>query len=77
MLEAIYDEPTRSDLAWPDIESLLLAAGAEIPEGGGSRLSVGLHGVRAILHRPDPASEAGKATVRSVRRFLAEAGVEP
>ena len=77
ILEAIYAEPTRANLAWKDIESLLLALGAELSEGSGSRLRVALHGVRAVFHRSHPAKEASKAMVRSVRRFLSEAGVEP
>jgi hypothetical protein len=77
ILEAIYAEPTRASLAWQDIESLLLALGAELSEGSGSRLRVALHGVRAVFHRPHPAKEATKAMVRSVRRFLIEAGVKP
>jgi hypothetical protein len=74
ILEAIYAEPTRANLAWQDIESLLIALGAELSEGSGSRLRVALHGVRAVFHRPHPAKEASTAMVRSVRRFLSEAG---
>ena len=77
ILDAIYAEPTRANLAWQDIESLMVALGAELSEGRGSRLRVALHGVRAVFHRPHPAREASKAMVRSVRRFLSEAGVEP
>jgi len=77
ILEAIYAEPTRASLVWQDIEDLLIALGAELSEGKGSRLRVALHGVRAVFHRPHPAKEASKAMVRSVRRFLSEAGVEP
>jgi hypothetical protein len=76
-LEAIFAEPTRASLAWQDIESLFIALGAELSEGRGSRLRVALHGVRAVFHRPHPAKEASKAMVRSIRRFLSEAGVEP
>jgi hypothetical protein len=75
-LEAIYAEPIRASLAWHDIEALLAALGAELSEGRGSRLRVALHGVRAVFHRPHPAKEASIAMVRSVRRFLSEAGVE-
>jgi hypothetical protein len=77
IFEAIYAEPTRANLGWQDIESLLIALGAELSEGSGSRLRVALHGVRAVFHRPHPAKEASKAMVRSVRRFLTEAGEEP
>jgi hypothetical protein len=76
-LEAIFEEPVRANISWADIESLLLACGAEIGEGRGSRIRVALYGVRAVFHRPHPRKEADKGTVVSVRRFLAEAGVKP
>jgi hypothetical protein len=76
-LRAVFDEPVKSNIAWRDIESMLKAAGAEITEGEGSRIRVALNQVRAVFHRPHPQSETGKAAVRSVRRFLGEAGVTP
>ena len=74
-LERIFDTPERADIEWREIESLLEAIGAELSEGRGSRLRVSLKGVRAIFHRPHPRKEADKGMVKSLRRFLAEAGV--
>jgi hypothetical protein len=76
-LEAIFEEPVRANIPWADIESLLVACGAEISEGRGSRVRVALHGVRAVFHRPHPRKETDKGAVVSVRRFLTEAGVKP
>lgn len=76
-LEAIFAEPVRSDVAWADVEALFRALGAEVSEGKGSRVRVHLEGVRAVFHRPHPRKETGKEALRSVRRFLVEAGVEP
>lgn len=76
-LEAIYERPDRSDIAWRDIEALLLALGADVSEGQGSRVRVALQGVRAVFHRPHPQKETDKGAVKSMRRFLQEAGVEP
>lgn len=76
-LEAIFEEPMRANIAWKDIEALFKAVGAEISEGGGSRVRVALQGVRAVFHRPHPQKEADKGTVKSVRRFLQEAEVTP
>ncbi|WP_372424937.1 type II toxin-antitoxin system HicA family toxin [Salinarimonas chemoclinalis] len=59
------------------MEALLRAVGAEISEGSGSRVRVALNGVRAVFHRPHPAKETDKGAVKSVRRFLQEAGVAP
>jgi hypothetical protein len=76
-LEAIFDDPVRSNIAWRDIEFMLQAAGAEIGEGEGSRVRIALNGVRAVFHRPQPQKETDKGAVRSMRRFLNEAGVTP
>ncbi|MGI9175394.1 MAG: type II toxin-antitoxin system HicA family toxin [Rhodothermales bacterium] len=53
------------------------AIGAELSEGRGSRMRVYLGGVRAVFHRPHPEPETDKGALKSVRRFLVEAGVEP
>ena len=76
-LEAIFEEPVRANIAWTDIEALFLVLGAEVSEGSGSRVRVALHGVRAVFHRPHPQKETDKGAVKSVRRFLQEAGVTP
>ena len=75
-LEWILDQPVRSDIPWPDIEKLFQALGADISEGKGSRVRVALEGVRAVFHRPHPERVANQSTIRSVRRFLKEAGVK-
>jgi hypothetical protein len=74
-LERIFEKPERSDISWSDIESLLIAFGAEISEGKGSRVRVSLSGVKAVFHRPHPQRVTNKSTIRSVRRFLIESGV--
>ena len=76
-LQAIFDDPIRSNIAWRDIEAMLKAAGGEISEGQGSRVRIALNGVRAVFHRPHPQKETDKGAVQSMRRFLAEAGVTP
>ncbi len=75
-LEAIFTNPVRANILWKDIESLFLALGAEISEGRGSRVRVALNNVRAVFHRPHPQKETKKAAVKSVRRFLQEAGIK-
>ena len=76
-LEGVFETPERADIPWRDIESLFSALGGEVSEGRGSRVRVALKGVRAVFHRPHPRKETNKATVKSVRRFLGEAGVRP
>ena len=76
-LKAIFADPVRADVAWRDIENLLDACGAEISEGNGSRVRIALNGVRAVFHRPHPQKETDKGALKSVRRFLIEAGIRP
>lgn len=56
---------------------MVVAAGGEISEGAGSRVRIALNDVRAVFHRPHPQKETDKGAVKSMRRFLTEAGVTP
>jgi len=76
-LEAIFENPVRSDVAWREIESLLAACGAVITAGKGSRVRIVLNGVRAVFHRPHPKKETGKGALKAMRRFSKSAGVQP
>ena len=76
-LAHVFEDPTRADIPWRSIEALLLALGADVSEGRGSRMRVALNGVRAVFHRPHPQKETSRGAVLSVRRFLKEAGVDP
>jgi hypothetical protein len=74
-LLAIFEHPTRPDIRWAEIEALLLALGAEVSEGRGSRVRVALRGVRAVFHRPHPLPMTDRGAVRSVADFLRAAGI--
>ena len=76
-LIAVFSDPVSASIPWRDIEKMLVAAGAEVSEGRGSRVRVFLNGVRAVFHRPHPEKETDKGAVKSVRRFLVAAGVTP
>ena len=76
-LDAIFATPARASIVWSDIEALFRACGAEISEGSGSRVRIALNDVRAVFHRPHPRKETDKGAVKSVRRFLTEAGIVP
>lgn len=76
-LQAIFVDSVKSGILWTDVERLLIALGAEISEGNGSRVRIALKGVRAVFHRPHPQKETNKGAVISMRRFLTEAGVKP
>jgi HicA toxin of bacterial toxin-antitoxin, len=76
-LEGLFSDPVHANLAWHDVESLLITLGAELTEARGSRVSVVLNERKAVLHRPHPGKEIGKPMVRGLRSFLIEAGIEP
>ena len=65
----------RANVLWRDVESLLVALGADVTEGRGSRVRVALNGVRAVFDQPHPQKEVGKEMIRSLRDFLDEAGI--
>jgi hypothetical protein len=76
-LAETFKNPIPASIKWADIEALLNALGAEISEGHGSRVRISLNGVRAVFHRPHPQPTTDKGAVKSMRRFLIEAGVKP
>ncbi|MEX2347229.1 MAG: type II toxin-antitoxin system HicA family toxin [Balneolaceae bacterium] len=76
-LQSIFANPVRSDVEWKKIESLFSALGGEVSEGRGSRIRVVLNDVKAVFHRPHPQKETDKGALKSVRRYLKEAGVTP
>lgn len=75
--DAIFQDPVRSNVLWSDCEALLRHLGAVIQEGSGSRVRVELNGADAVFHRPHPQKETDKGALKSLRRFLDEAGVDP
>jgi hypothetical protein len=77
VLQSIFDTPVHSSIIWKDRELMLVALGAEISEGSGSRVRIALNGIRAVFHRPHPKKETDKGAIVSMKRFLKEAGVKP
>ena len=75
-LAAVFAEPISGSIAWRDIEAMLKAMGAEVSESQGSRIRISLGGTRAVFHRPHPRKETDKGALRSLRRFLLQAGVQ-
>ena len=76
-LEAIFSSPLPSNLKWKRIESLLIALGATIIEGSGSRVSFVLNNEKGDFHRPHPGKEAKRYQVKNAQDFLTKAGVQP
>lgn len=76
-LVALFAVPTPSSLEWRRLEALLVALGAQVIEGKGSRVRFELHGVVATFHRPHPRKEAKPYQAQNAREFLLQAGVQP
>jgi hypothetical protein len=76
-LAAVFAHPTSSNIAWDDVEALLIAAGCRKIEGSGSRVKFENKGLIAAFHRPHPAKEAKKYQVEDARQFLEKIGVRP
>jgi hypothetical protein len=76
-LNAVFARPTKANIRWSAIESLIRALGGEVAEREGSRVAARLNGVTAVFHRPHPRPETKKGAVEAVRQFLMNAGVKP
>ena len=75
-LERVFSNPIPANIPWMDIENMFLGLGATLSEGNGSRVRVKLNQERAVFHRPHPERNTDKGAVKSVRKFLMNAGVE-
>ena len=76
-LNEVFKNPVPSNLAWKDIESLLVAVGSEVIEGNGSRVRFYNEGIIATFHRPHPKKEAKPYQVKDARSFLIQIGIQP
>ncbi len=76
-LAAVFTDPVSGTIAWIAVENLLLAAGAHLIDGRGSRVRFEKDGEVATFHRPHPAKEAKRYQVRDARDFLERIGVRP
>jgi hypothetical protein len=75
ILAAIFTDPISGNIEWRRIEGLLRAAGCEIIEGNGSRITIVHEGRKAGFHRPHPGKDALRYQIRAVRDFLKLIGV--
>lgn len=77
VLKAVFSDPVSPNIAWADIEALLVAVGCKVIEGSGSRVRFESRGLVATFHRPHPHKEAKRYQVRDGREFLIKLGVKP
>ena len=76
-LTTVFMDPVSGTMEWVAIEKLLIAAGASVIEGSGSRVRFVKNNEVETFHRPHPAKEAKRYQVRAVRAFLEKIGVTP
>ncbi|EAT5390131.1 type II toxin-antitoxin system HicA family toxin [Salmonella enterica] len=76
-LSDVFSRPVSGTIKWSDIESMLVALGAEVHEREGSRVAVFLKGEKKIFHRPHPRPTTDKGAVNSIRIWLEALGVKP
>lgn len=76
-LVAIFANPVSGSIKWRDVEALLIACGAELSEGSGSRVRFTIGGQTLFLHRPHPSPDTKRWAIRDIREFLTNVGIKP
>ena len=76
-LAVVFSDPVSGTIDWSAIEGLMVAAGARVIEGRGSRVRFEKDGEVATFQRPHPAKEVKRYQVRDARAFLERIGVTP
>ena len=77
-LVANFAHPSRANVKWRDVVSLLRGLGAEVDERRqGSRVAILLKGNVTVQHRPHPRPVMDKGAVAAMRDFLKNCGIEP
>ncbi|MGQ4659004.1 type II toxin-antitoxin system HicA family toxin [Lysobacter sp. F6437] len=76
-LDAIFARPVPGNIQWNDIESLLVALGADREEREGSRVAFIWKNQIQVFHRPHPQPDTDKGAVTSIRKWLELNGVTP
>ena len=76
-LEKIFEIPTRADITWAEVVSLVRALGARVEEGAGSRVGVYFDDHRAVYHRPHNPPVCKKGLVRALKRMLETMEIVP
>ncbi|TIU81972.1 MAG: type II toxin-antitoxin system HicA family toxin [Mesorhizobium sp.] len=74
-LDKIFANPISASSKWRDVETLV-ALGARVSEGRGSRVRFTLNGLTLRVHRPHPSPDTKAYVVREIRTFLIDSGVE-
>lgn len=76
-LRAIFAKPTSANIAFSDIEALIVGLGGEVHEREGSRVKPVLKQEQWRCHRPHSGKEAKRYQVEEARELLERVGVRP
>jgi hypothetical protein len=77
ILFQIFERPTRTDIRYEDMKSLLSTIGAGFREGRGSRVRFEYDPYSVHFHKPHPQKVLPKYTVELIRDLLIKIGVNP
>ncbi len=77
LIRTIFQDPINTNVHWREVESLLRHVGAEIETLSGNRIHLRLNRVEGVLHRPHHAHTLDRNAIRTLRGYLASAGVTP
>lgn len=77
LLRSIFHDPPPNNIHWREVESLLHHLGVSFESAHGARFHVKLNRAEAFLHHPHQSNTCGRPTIKSLREFLAHAGVSP
>lgn len=75
-LQAVFKDPVSGTIRWDDVEALLIAVGARLIEGNGSRIRFDKDGEIETFHRPHPEKEAKRYQIKAARAYLGRLGVK-
>lgn len=75
ILASLFEKPTRTDIRWADIVTLITALGGTVTCKSGSHHRLSLNGEIGIAARPHPQSTVARHTVKAVAEFLRKARV--
>lgn len=75
LLQSIYHDPVSANIHWREVESLLTHLGATVEPSHGARFRIVLNRVEGFLHHPHNSNTCSKQDIKTLREFLAHAGV--
>jgi hypothetical protein len=77
LIRTIFQDPVSANIHWREVESLLHHLGAQVDTLSGNRIHMRLNRADCVLHRPHHGNTLDKTAVRSLRGYLASAGITP